>query len=119
MVPAWAKRLTVPDSETPARSKMAVGRLIARREGHLREKTLWRMLYETVGRSAEILGVNTEELDFAGRRCLVWAKGTRTKASCDTDGHRTRPRVHRVITMSRVAPPSRSRHRLGCGQLRR
>ncbi|WSY43257.1 hypothetical protein OG948_33605 [Embleya sp. NBC_00888] len=49
-VPAWAKRLTVPDSETPARSRMAVDRLIARREVHLREKTLYRMLYETAGR---------------------------------------------------------------------
>ena len=79
MVPAWAKRLAVPDSETPARSKVAVDRLIARREVHLREKTLWRMLYETAGRSEEILGVNIEELDLAGRRCLVKAKGARTK----------------------------------------
>ncbi|RPK32291.1 hypothetical protein EES39_39325 [Streptomyces sp. ADI92-24] len=56
-VPAWTKRLTVPDSETPARSKMAIDRLIARREVHLREKTLWRMLYETCARSEEILDV--------------------------------------------------------------
>ncbi|MEU0836310.1 hypothetical protein [Streptomyces sp. NPDC005969] len=80
MVPAWAKRLAVPDSETPARSKVAVDRLIARREVHLREKALWRMPYETAGRSEEILGVNIEELDLAGRRCLVKAKGARTKA---------------------------------------
>lgn len=65
-VPAWAKRLAVPDSETPARSKMAIDRLIARREAHLREKTLWRMLYEATGRAEEILGVNIEDLDFAG-----------------------------------------------------
>lgn len=32
---AWAKRLAVPDSHTPARSKMAVDRLIARCEVHL------------------------------------------------------------------------------------
>ncbi|MGA6159736.1 hypothetical protein ACPEIC_41125 [Stenotrophomonas sp. NPDC087984] len=50
MVPVWAKRPAVPDSETPARSKMVVDRLIARREVHLREKTLWRTLYETAGR---------------------------------------------------------------------
>lgn len=80
MVPAWAKRLAVPDSKTPARSKMAIDRLIARREVHLREKTLWRMLYETAGRADEILGVNIEELDFAGRRCPVKAKGARAKA---------------------------------------
>jgi integrase len=66
-VPAWAKRLTPPDSETPARSKMAIDRLIARREVHLREKTLWRMLYETCARAEEILGVNIEELNLAGR----------------------------------------------------
>ncbi|MEE1766734.1 site-specific integrase [Streptomyces sp. JV185] len=79
-VPAWAKRLALPDSETPARSRMAIDRLIARREVHLREKTLWRMLYETAGRSEEILGVNIEDLDFAGRRCPVKAKGARPKS---------------------------------------
>jgi len=79
-VPARATRLAVPDSETPARSKIAVDRLIARREVHLREKTLWRMLYETAGRAEEIPGVNIEDLDFAGRRCPVKAKGARSKA---------------------------------------
>ncbi|SDN73686.1 tyrosine-type recombinase/integrase [Streptomyces wuyuanensis] len=79
-VPAWAKRLAVPESETPARSRMAIDRLIARREVHLREKTLWRMLYETAGRSEEILGVNIEDLDFAGRRCPVKAKGAKSKS---------------------------------------
>ncbi|MGW8366825.1 tyrosine-type recombinase/integrase [Streptomyces wedmorensis] len=78
-VPARAKRMAVPDSETPARSKMAIDRLMARREVHLREKTLWRMLYETAGRAEEILGVNIEDLDFAGRRCLVKAKSARSK----------------------------------------
>ncbi|WP_331743451.1 site-specific integrase (plasmid) [Streptomyces sp. NBC_00873] len=78
-VPAWVKRLTPPDSETPARSKMAVDRLIARRDVHLREKTLWRMLYETCARAEEILGVNIEELDLAGRRAPVKAKGARPR----------------------------------------
>jgi len=74
-VPAWAKRMTPPDSQTPARSKVAVDRLLASRDVHLREKTLWRMLYETCARAEEILGVNIEELDFAGRRAAVKAKG--------------------------------------------
>lgn len=47
MAPAWAKRLAVPDSVTPARSKMAIDRLVARRDVHLWEKTLWRMLRGT------------------------------------------------------------------------
>ncbi|MBT2235490.1 hypothetical protein [Nonomuraea sp. NEAU-A123] len=80
VMPAWTKRLTVPDSETPIRSRMAIDRMIARREVHLREKTLYRMLYESAGRSEEILGVNIEDLDFAGRRCQVKAKGARTQA---------------------------------------
>ncbi|MEU5160102.1 site-specific integrase [Streptomyces sp. NPDC020875] len=74
-VPAWASRMPPPDSQTPARSKMAVDRLIARREVALREKTLWRMLYETCARAEEILDVNIEELDLAGRRAPVKAKG--------------------------------------------
>ncbi|CAL2074280.1 conserved protein of unknown function [Streptomyces murinus] len=59
---------------------MAIDRMIARRRVHLREKTVYRMLYETAGRSDEILGVNIEDLDFAGRRCQVKAKGARIKA---------------------------------------
>lgn len=58
---------------------MAVDRLIARREVHLREKTLWRMLYETVARAEEILGVNIEELDLAARRAPVKAKGSKPR----------------------------------------
>ena len=88
MVPAWAKRLTVPDSETLARSKMAIDRLIARREVHLREKTLWRMLYETCARSEEVLDVNIEDLDLAGRRCPVKAKGAVPKVRRRADGQR-------------------------------
>ncbi|MFI1786234.1 tyrosine-type recombinase/integrase [Streptomyces rubiginosohelvolus] len=74
-VPAWVKRMTPPDSETPARPKLVVDRLIARREVPVREKTLWRMLYETCARAEEILGVNIEELDLPGRRAPVKAKG--------------------------------------------
>ena len=44
---------------------------------HLREKTLWRMLYETCARAEEILGINIEELDLAGRRTPVKAVSPR------------------------------------------
>ncbi|MEV1005220.1 hypothetical protein [Nonomuraea sp. NPDC050202] len=37
-VPAWAKRLAAPDSQTPARSTTAIDRLIARRDIGVREK---------------------------------------------------------------------------------
>ncbi|WP_228830557.1 hypothetical protein [Nocardia beijingensis] len=45
-VPASAARSTPPESDTPVRSRTAIDRLISRREGDLREKTPWRMLYE-------------------------------------------------------------------------
>ncbi|WP_220499136.1 hypothetical protein [Microbispora sp. H10949] len=61
-VPGWAKRLAAPDSQTPVRSKMAIDRLIARRDVGLREKTLWRIPYETAARAEEILGLNIEDL---------------------------------------------------------
>jgi site-specific recombinase XerD len=44
-----------------------------------REKTLYRMLYETAARIEEILDVNIEDLNVAGRRCLAKAKGARAK----------------------------------------
>ena len=72
---------------TPARS-MAVDRLIVRREVHLREKTL----YETAGRSEEILGINIEWLDLVGRRWLGKAdwRARRRRAS-------SRPMVRRRL----------------------
>lgn len=73
------KRLPPPDSDTPVRSKVAIDRLIARRDVHPREQTLWRMLYETCARSEEVLDVNIEDLDLAGRRCPVKANGAQPK----------------------------------------
>ncbi|WP_328394152.1 hypothetical protein [Nocardia sp. NBC_00416] len=51
VVPAWVKRSTPPDSDTPVRSRTAIDRLIARRDIDIREKPLWRMLYETCART--------------------------------------------------------------------
>jgi integrase len=78
-VPIWAKRLAPPDSDTPAHSKPEIDRLLGRRDIHLREKTLWRMLYETAARAEELLTLNIEDLDLAGRRCQVKAKGAKSK----------------------------------------
>ncbi|MFI0469674.1 tyrosine-type recombinase/integrase [Saccharopolyspora sp. 5N102] len=78
-VPGWTKRLATPDSETPVRSRLAIDRLVARREVAIREKTFYRMLYETAARADEVLGLNIEDLDLAGRRAPVKAKGARAK----------------------------------------
>jgi len=41
----------------------------------LRERVLWRMLYETAARAEEILTLDVGDLDTAGRRARVRAKG--------------------------------------------
>lgn len=74
-----AKRLPPPDLDTPVHSKMAIDRLIDPRDAHLRDKTLWRMLYETCDCSDGVLDVNIEDLDVTGHRCPV-------KAGCPAEG---------------------------------
>lgn len=64
--PTWAHRATVPGSATPARSKTAIDRLLARRDLPLRKKTFYRLLYETVDRAEEILNPNSDALDLPG-----------------------------------------------------
>jgi integrase len=49
--------------------------VLSRRGIPLREKTLWRMLYETAARAAEILALNVEGLDLEHRRAPVRSKG--------------------------------------------
>ncbi|MFJ1455603.1 site-specific integrase [Nocardia sp. N2S4-5] len=78
-LPASAARSTPPDSETPVRSRTAIDQLIARREVHVREKTLWRMLYETCARAEELLQLNIEDLDQAGRCAGVKSKGAKPR----------------------------------------
>jgi integrase len=41
----------------------------------LRERTLWRLLYETAARSAEVLGLDVEDLDMPNRCARVRRKG--------------------------------------------
>jgi integrase len=54
---------------------LAVEQLFARRDLPLRERTLWRLLYETAARANELLALNVEDLDLANRRARVHSKG--------------------------------------------
>lgn len=47
----------------------------------LRERTLWRMLYETAARAEEVLGLDVAELDLRNRRAKMYRKGGRA-AEC-------------------------------------
>lgn len=45
----------------------------------LRDKTLWRLLYETAARAEEILGLDVGDLELPGKRARVIAKGGMTE----------------------------------------
>src|SRR6266540_7287962 len=74
-LPPAAERRTELADKTKALTRPQVERLLTRRDIPLREKTLWRMLYETAARTGEILALDVEDLDLAARRAPVQAKG--------------------------------------------
>jgi site-specific recombinase XerD len=60
----------------------------------LRERVLWRMLYETCARANEILGLDVSDLDMEFRRALVVEKGgDRTYVHWETPTARLLPRL--------------------------
>jgi len=56
-------------------SRGDAGRLLTREDISLRERTLWRMAYETAARSAGLLALDVEDLDLPDRRAKVRRKG--------------------------------------------
>lgn len=74
-LPTSATRMPPAWKPTAVRSRAAIDRLTSRRDIPLREKTLWRMLYETAARASEILDLNIEDLDLPNRSALVRRKG--------------------------------------------
>jgi integrase len=68
------RRKAAPD-RSRALSRDEVNRLLTSPEIPLRDRALWRMLYETAARSAEVLRLNVEDLDFANKRARVRRKG--------------------------------------------
>jgi integrase len=60
---------------TRALTRSQLERLFARRDLPLRERTLWRLLYETAARVNELLALDVEDLDLANRRARVHSKG--------------------------------------------
>lgn len=52
-----------------------IERLWRREDVAIREKALWRLLYETAARASEILSLNVEDIDRDNRRAVVRSKG--------------------------------------------
>ncbi len=73
--PIDAERRRETANVTRALSKTSIERALSRRDVPLREKTLWRMLFETAARAGGVLALNIEDLDMEGRRAKVSSKG--------------------------------------------
>ncbi len=60
---------------TRALRRAAIEALWDRRDVPLREKTLWRLLYESAARAQSVLSLDIEDLDLPGQRGKITAKG--------------------------------------------
>lgn len=69
------ERKREPRDETKALAYDDLDKLWSQSGVGLREKTLWRMLYETAARTNEILALDIENLDVARKRAVVIGKG--------------------------------------------
>ncbi|MGZ6564906.1 MAG: tyrosine-type recombinase/integrase [Solirubrobacteraceae bacterium] len=78
-LPSDCERRAEHADHTSDLPKRAIDRQLSRREIPLRERTLWRMLYETAARASEILALDVEQLDLANRRAPVRSKGGQTE----------------------------------------
>ena len=68
------RRRPRPD-RSRALDRADVDRLLTDERHSLRDRVLWRMLYETAARSAEVLALDVEDLDLPNRRAKVRRKG--------------------------------------------
>jgi integrase len=82
VLPASTERRREHLNATRAVPRPAIDRALTRRDVPLREKTLWRMLYETAARASEVLALNVEDLDLDARRAPIRSKGGDTEWIC-------------------------------------
>ena len=64
-----------PEDRTKAIAESSLERLFRRTDVAVREKCLWRLLYETAARAEEVLSSNVEDLDLENKRLRVRRKG--------------------------------------------
>jgi site-specific recombinase XerD len=78
-LPGTCERRKEPADQTRAVTPAKIERICTRRDVPLRERVLWRMLYETASRTTAVLQLNVEQLDFENRRAPVTVKGGDTE----------------------------------------
>jgi len=73
-------RRAVPGDDTRAIPLPELERLWARTDIALRERALWRLLYDSAGRAEEALGLDVPDLDLGNRRARARVKGGHVRA---------------------------------------
>jgi integrase/recombinase XerC/integrase/recombinase XerD len=76
---AGLERPKIPLDRTRALTCEQIASLWRRQDVALRERALWRLLYETAARANEILSLNIEDLDLLNKRARVHNKGGATE----------------------------------------
>ncbi len=96
-------------------SFLELERLWSRESVGLREKCLWRLMYETACRAEEALSLNVEDVDLANKRAVVVSKGgDRELLHFQSGSARLLPRLFAgrkrgpLFLSSRPAPPARA-----------
>lgn len=74
-LPATVERQRENNDDTKAVSRSRIDRLCRRRDVPLREKTLWRMLYESASRASAVLALNIEDLNLPNKQAKITNKG--------------------------------------------
>ncbi len=69
------ERRREPDDRTKAIAESSLERLFRRTDVGVREKCLWRLLYETAARAEEVLSSDIGDLDLENKRLRVRRKG--------------------------------------------
>jgi integrase/recombinase XerD len=69
------ERRREPADRTKAIPYAQLDRLWRRDDVAVREKALWRLLYETAARAQEVLSLNVEDIDLDNKRARVRSKG--------------------------------------------
>lgn len=72
---AALERRRVTEDHSRALSREDLDRLFTRRTVSLRDRCLWRLLYETGARASEVLNLNIEDIDLDAKRAVTVRKG--------------------------------------------
>ncbi|QGK72213.1 tyrosine-type recombinase/integrase [Allosaccharopolyspora coralli] len=74
-LPATVERQRENNDDTQAVSRSRIDRLCRRRDVPLREKTLWRMRYESASRTSAVLALNIQDLGLPNKQAKITTKG--------------------------------------------